>query len=138
MNSITFINAIGIFGVIVFAVSGAVAAGRHRMDPIGFVLLGTITAIGGGTVRDLLLDRTVFWIVDQSQLLLAVGVSFLTYFFLPSGISRKNLVVWSDALGLSAFAVQGTFIALQHDVPFAVAIILGMMTAVGGGLLRDI
>ncbi len=138
MISITLINAIGIFGVVVFAVSGALAAGRHRMDPIGFIVLGTITAIGGGTVRDVILERTVFWTTDQSQLLLAIGACLLTYFFAPGTITRKNLVAWSDALGLSAFAVQGTFIALHQGMPFAVAIVLGMITAVGGGLLRDI
>lgn len=138
MDALGLIDAIGIFGVVVFAVSGALAAGRHRMDPIGFILLGTVTAIGGGTVRDLILERPVFWTIDQSQLLLAIGASLLTYFFIPSGIARKNLVVWSDALGLSAFAVQGTFIALHQGTPFAVAIVLGMMTAVGGGVIRDI
>jgi uncharacterized membrane protein YeiH len=108
------------------------------MDPIGFILLGTITAIGGGTLRDLILERTVFWTADQSQLLLAVGASLVTYFLVPGRVARRNFMAWSDALGLAAFAVQGTFIALHQGMPFAVAIVLGMMTAVGGGLIRDV
>lgn len=138
MDAVGLIGVIGVFGVVVFAVSGSLAAGRHRMDPIGFMLLGTITAIGGGTLRDVVLEQPVFWTVDQSQLLLAVAASWLTYFVVPNRIARKNLMAWSDALGLSAFAVQGTFVAVHQGAPFAVAVVLGMMTAVGGGLLRDI
>lgn len=121
-----------------FAVSGALAAGRLRMDPIGFLLLGTVTAIGGGTLRDLILGRPVFWTLDSSQLVIALAASLLTYFFVGKDITRDKWMAWSDALGLAAFAVQGTFIALEKEVSIVVAVVMGMMTAVGGGILRDV
>jgi uncharacterized membrane protein YeiH len=136
----SFINGIGIFGLVVFAVSGALAAARKDMDPIGFLLLGTITAIGGGTLRDIILDRPVFWLADPSQLVIALVASLLTYVFVSvaAGFSRRKWVAWSDALGLAAFAVQGSFIALKMNSHPVVVIIMGMMTAVGGGLIRDV
>jgi len=136
----SFINAIGIFGVVVFAISGAFAAARKRMDPIGFLLLGTITAVGGGTVRDIILGRPVFWLADPSQLVIALVASLATYLFISivAHLKRQKWMAWSDALGLAAFAVQGSFIALEMKMPPVVAVIMGMMTAVGGGLIRDI
>ena len=136
----TFIDAIGIFGVAVFAVSGAFAAARRNMDPVGFLLLGTITAIGGGTTRDIILDRSVFWLADPSQLIIALVASLATYLFVSfaAHLERQKWVAWSDALGLAAFAVQGTFIALELDSHPLIAIIMGTMTAVGGGVIRDV
>mgnify|MGYP003634979002 CR=1 FL=1 len=140
MNVESFINAIGIFGVVVFAVSGAFAAARKNMDPVGFLLLGTITAIGGGTTRDIILDRPVFWLADPSQLIIALVASLATYLFVSfaAHLERQKWVAWSDALGLAAFAVQGTFIALQLNAHPLIAIIMGTMTAVGGGVIRDV
>jgi uncharacterized membrane protein YeiH len=136
----SFINGIGIFGVVVFAVSGTLAAARKDMDPVGFLLLGTITAIGGGTLRDIILDRPVFWLADPSQLVIALVASLLTYVFvsMATGFSRRKWVAWSDALGLAAFAVQGSFIALKMNSHPVVVILMGVMTAVGGGLIRDV
>ena len=136
----TFLNAIGIFGVVVFAVSGAFAAARKHMDPVGFLLLGTITAIGGGTTRDIILDRPVFWLADPSQLIIALLASLATYLFVSfaAHLQRQKWVAWSDALGLAAFAVQGAFIALEVNSHPLVAVIMGTMTAVGGGVIRDV
>ncbi len=133
----TVIEAIGIFGTIVFAVSGSLAACRLKMDIIGFILLGTVTAIGGGTVRDLLLGLPVFWVVDPNQLFICVASSLITYFVVPESIGRTKAIVWSDALGLCAFAVQGAHTALNHGVHESVAIVMGVLTAVGGGVIRD-
>lgn len=137
ININSLIDGIGLFGVIVFAVSGALAANNLRMDPIGFLLLGTVTAVGGGTVRDLIIGRPVFWTIDPSQLSIALAASLLTYFFIRKDISQHKWMVWSDALGLAAFTVQGTFIALNKEMPTIVIVIMGTMTAVGGGVIRD-
>lgn len=134
----SLLDIIALFGVVVFAISGALAASNLRMDPIGFLLMGAVTAVGGGTVRDLILERPVFWTTDASQLSLALIASLLTYFFIRKDISQRKWLEWSDALGLSAFSVQGTFIAIHQEVPAVVVIIMGMMTAVGGGIIRDI
>jgi uncharacterized membrane protein YeiH len=81
----TSILAIMYFGDVVFAVSGALTAARQRMDIVGFVLIGTITGIGGGTTRDLLLGRTVWWTQDPLELILCVGAALITFFWITSG-----------------------------------------------------
>jgi uncharacterized membrane protein YeiH len=132
------ILAIMYFGDVVFAVSGALTAGRYRMDIVGFVLIGTITGIGGGTIRDLLLGRTVWWTQSPEELLLCVAASVITFFFLPGSIARNKWLNWSDALGLGSFAVVGCQIALSFGAPFIIAVFMGMVTATGGGVIRDV
>lgn len=134
----TSILAIMYFGDVVFAVSGALTAARYRMDVLGFVLIGTITGIGGGTTRDLLLGRTVWWTQDPTELLLCVTAALVTFFFIKSDITRRQGMIWSDALGLAAFGVVGCHIALQFGAPFVIAVFMGMVTATGGGVIRDV
>jgi uncharacterized membrane protein YeiH len=126
------------FGDVVFAVSGALVAGRKRMDIIGFVLIGTISGIGGGTLRDLLLGRTVWWTQQPMELILCVVASFVTFFVIPQSVSREKWMTWSDALGLASFAVVGCHVALSVGAPPIVAVFMGMLTATGGGVIRDI
>ncbi|MEO1093032.1 MAG: trimeric intracellular cation channel family protein [Pseudomonadota bacterium] len=134
----SLIDAVGMFGVVVFAISGALAAGRLRLDPVGFVLLGTVTAIGGGTLRDLLLGRPVFWVEEPGQLVLSVAAALTVYLFLKPTVARDRWLAWSDAAGLAAFAVQGSLIALAVGVSPLVAVVMGVMTATGGGVIRDL
>ena len=134
----TSILAIMYFGDVVFAVSGALTAARYRMDILGFVLIGIITGIGGGTIRDLLLDRTVWWTQDPTELILCVAASLVTYFSIKSNITQRKAMIWADALGLAAFAVVGCHVALEFGAPFVIAVFMGMVTATGGGLLRDV
>jgi uncharacterized membrane protein YeiH len=134
----TSILAIMYFGDVVFAVSGALTAARYRMDVLGFVLIGTITGIGGGTLRDLLLGRTVWWTQDPLELILCVAASLATFFFITSDITRRKGMIWADALGLAAFGVVGSHIALEFGAPFVVAVFMGMVTATGGGFIRDV
>ena len=132
------ILAIMYFGDVVFAVSGALTAARYRMDVLGFVLIGTVTGIGGGTTRDLLLGRTVWWTQNPSELLLCVAASLVTFFWITTDITRKKGMIWSDALGLSVFSVVGCYIALEFGAPFVIAVFMGMVTATGGGVIRDV
>ena len=125
------------FGDVVFAVSGALMAARYKMDIIGFIMIGAITGIGGGTIRDLLLGRTVWWTHDPAELILVVTASIITFFFITSEMTRKKGAVWADALGLSVFAVVGAHIALAFGSPFFIAVVVGMITATGGGVIRD-
>ena len=134
----TSILAIMYFGDVVFAVSGALTAARYRMDVLGFVLIGTITGIGGGTTRDLLLGRTVWWTQDPLELILCVVASLVTFFFITTDITRRKAMIWSDTLGLSVFGVVGCHIALEFGVPFVIAVFMGMVTATGGGVIRDV
>jgi uncharacterized membrane protein YeiH len=132
------ILAIMYFGDVVFAISGALTAARYRMDILGFVLIGTITGIGGGTTRDLLLGRTVWWTQDPLELILCVAASLVTFFFIRSDITRRKGMIWSDALGLSVFGVVGCHVALGFGAPFVIAVFMGMVTATGGGIIRDV
>ena len=132
------IQAIMYFGDVVFAVSGALRAARYKMDVLGFVLIGTITGIGGGTIRDLLLGRTVWWTQNPTELMLCIAASLITFFFITSDITRRRGMIWSDTLGLAAFSVVGCDVSLQFGAPFIIAVFMGMVTATGGGLFRDV
>lgn len=126
-------------GVFVFAVSGALTASRKELDILGFVFIGSVTGIGGGTVRDLLLGRIpVFWVGQPDYLLVTVAASVLVYFTAHLVERRYTLLLWADALGLALFCVLGARIALLAGAGPLVAIVMGVMTAAMGGLIRDV
>lgn len=131
-------------GVAVFALTGALVAARKGMDPFGFILLASVTGAGGGTLRDLLLNRSVWWVDAPLGVLVCIGVALIAWvvaFARPGFLddwSAKRLLIWADAAGLALFAVAGTQRALAADVPLLSAIALGAMTASFGGILRDI
>ncbi len=131
-------------GIAVFALSGALAAARKGMDPFGFVLLATVTAIGGGTLRDLVLGAPVFWLREPSSLLISAAVGLLTYFIglrKPGHIGalgRQTLLVWADAVGLAIFTILGAAKALFFGAHPITAVALGVMTGGFGGIFRDI
>lgn len=124
-------------GVFAFALSGGLTAVRHRLDIFGVVVIALLTAVGGGTLRDLLLDQPVFWLDDQVSLLLAAGAG-VAAFLAPGFWSRLRSLVWIDAVGLSLFAVVGASKALQLDHGVLVVVMMGTMTATAGGLIRDV
>jgi len=132
------ILAMNYLGDVVFAVSGALAAGRNKMDIVGYVLIGTITGIGGGTLRDLLLGRKVWWTTNPEELVICVVASMIAFFFIENTSKQHRSIVWLDAVGLGAFAVVGSNIALASGASFIVAVFMGMLTATGGGVIRDI
>lgn len=126
-------------GVAVFAVTGSLAAGKKQMDLFGVVVLALATALGGGTLRDLILGTyPVFWISDPTYIF--VGTAVALSIFVLAGFLRppaKALVV-ADAFGLAVFTAVGTEKALSLGVPGSIAVIMGIMTGVAGGLIRDI
>jgi uncharacterized membrane protein YeiH len=124
-------------GVAVFAVTGALVASRKQMDLVGFAFLGTVTGIGGGTVRDLVLGATpVFWVKEPAYLLVCVVASTLTFFVAHVPESRLRLLIWLDAIGMAMFSVLGAQMALGHGP--IVAATMGVVTATMGGVIRDI
>jgi uncharacterized membrane protein YeiH len=125
-------------GVIVFAAAGSLAAARKRLDVIGFAMFGTVTGIGGGTVRDLLLDQPVFWVVQPAYLAVCLGVAVLVYFIAPLLHALYSYLLWLDAVGLAVFAVAGADKGLLAGVHPLVAVTVGVMTATLGGILRDV
>ena len=134
-----FIELLDYFGVIVFAISGALAAARARMDVVGFSLLAVVTGIGGGSLRDILLGRLpVFWIEQPQYIVICVVAAIATFVSVPIIVSRLKLLLWADAVGLAVFAVLGAQTALTADVPLIIAALLGVVSATFGGLIRDI
>lgn len=129
---------VGLAAVAVNALTGVLDAGRKQMDLIGALLVGMATALGGGTVRDLLLDRNVFWVVDQTYLLVAFATGLLSFFVIRSRDLPPRLFLIPDAVGLALFTVVGTQAALQWHAPWLVASLMGVTTGVVGGVVRDI
>lgn len=129
---------VGISAVAVNALTGVLDSGRKEMDLIGALLVGVATALGGGTVRDLLLDRNVFWVVDQTYLIAALGTGLITFFLVRNLTVPPRLFLIPDALGLALFTIVGTQVALQWHAPWLVASLMGVITGVFGGVLRDI
>jgi uncharacterized membrane protein YeiH len=128
-----------IAGTIVFALSGAMAAARKNLDIFGFLVVALAPAIGGGTLRDLFLGVTpVFWIEQNVFLYVCFGAAIFTFFWAHKVASRFSLLIWCDAFGLALFAVLGTEKALQTGASDLVAVIMGTLTAIAGGLIRDI
>lgn len=127
-----------LFGVAVFAVTGALVASRKEMDIVGFVLLGSVTGIGGGTLRDLLLGLPVFWVEAPFYLVICVAVSALVFFTAHLPFSRYRLLLWFDAVGMALFAVVGAEKAMLAGAGPVVAIAMGMITATFGGVIRDV
>ena len=138
MNSMQdILDLLGYLGVFAFAASGALAAGRKGMDIFGFVFVALLPAAGGGTVRDLLLDLQPFWISDQVNIWVAFAAA-VAVFMAGRHFRRTRLLVWADAIGLSVFAVLGARSALSVTDSTLVAVMLGVTTAVVGGILRDV
>ena len=127
------------FGICVFALSGALVASRKKMDIVGFALLGSVTGIGGGTVRDVLLGSLpVFWVQKPAYLLTCCVVACATFFVAHLVHSRMRFLLWCDAVGLALFSVTGAEIALSQGAGPTIAIAMGVATATLGGVLRDI
>jgi len=136
---VTLVRVLDLLGIGVFAVSGALAAGRKRLDLLGVFVLAAVTAIGGGTVRDLLLDRyPMFWLTDATYLGVigaAVAITFAYVQYRPPPLAA---LLVADALGLALFSIAGAQIAEQAAFPPAAVVVLGTVTAVGGGVIRDV
>lgn len=134
----TVIPILDTMGIIVCSISGALMASRKRMDWFGAVVLATVTGLGGGTTRDLLLGQRPAWI-DQPGNLVACAVVALTVVALGKRLRLQGkLFLYADALGLAAFMVLGTQKADALHVPFIPATVMGVMTGSAGGVIRDI
>ncbi|GAA0574952.1 trimeric intracellular cation channel family protein [Caenispirillum bisanense] len=133
-----FIAVLEVLGVAVFALSGALTAARKEMDPFGFMVLGVATAVGGGTLRDLVLGLPVFWVAKPHYLVACIVASLPVFWLARLLDSRYKALVWADAVGMALFTVTGTQKALEAGAPPSVAITMGIMTAAFGGLIRDI
>jgi uncharacterized membrane protein YeiH len=124
---------------LIFAMSGALAASRAQLDLVGFAFLASLTALGGGTVRDLLLDRNpVFWIGDPTPLGIACAGAVLVFFTAHLLESRQTVLTWLDALALPIAVAAGVRAAMETGQTTPIVLLMGVATGCFGGLLRDI
>ncbi|MGE0623905.1 MAG: trimeric intracellular cation channel family protein [Pseudomonadales bacterium] len=125
------------FGVFVFAVSGALAADRRGMDLFGFIVIALLPAVGGGTVRDIVLGAPVFWVQDPTYLWLIVAAALLTFGAARQIQRVERWLLWADAVGLSVFCVAGAAKAFALTGSPVISVAMGVVTAVLGGIIRD-
>ena len=135
----TLVRLLDLIGIGVFAISGALAAGRKRLDLLGVFVLAAVTAIGGGTLRDLLLDRQpIFWLADPTYLGVIIAAVAITFAYVRWRRPPLASLLVADALGLALFSVAGAQIAEGAGLPAVSVVLLGTMTGVGGGVIRDV
>ena len=128
-----------LFGTAVFAITGSLVAREKQLDLFGVVVVAVVTAIGGGTIRDVLLGATpVFWITDTAYVIIAITAAITTFAIIRFFTLPRRLLIIADAFGLAVFTIIGTQAALDRDVSPLIAIIMGMLTGVAGGIVRDL
>lgn len=130
---------LGLVGIAAFSITGVIAAGKKDMDIFSIVLLGTVTALGGGTVRDIILDSNpVFWIADHAYLWVSIIAAVATFFGVRLLSRLFTLFLYLDALGLALFTVLATENTIKLGFGSTVAVLMGLITGVTGGMIRDI
>lgn len=137
----TVLKVLEVCGLISFACSGFIEARSKKMDLIGVIVVAFVTAFGGGTLRDLLLDRRpLYWVEHQEYALMVFILALLAVPLLPhlrSAVAEKTIVI-ADAFGLGFFSILGTSFALEMDMPIFICAMMGVITGIFGGVLRDI
>lgn len=124
--------------VLVFALTGALVASRAQLDVVGFAFLASLTGLGGGTLRDLLLDRVPVWIADPAYLVVACVAAVLVFFSAHLLESRYTAILWLDAVALAVAVTAGAGVALSLGQPTIIVLVMGIATGCAGGLMRDV
>lgn len=133
------VGILDLAAVAVYAITGALIAARREMDWLGFIVVGVVTGVGGGTLRDLSLGvQPVFWVADPNYVISCIVAALLTYWMVRCIESRYQALLWADSVGLSLYCVIGAFKAELFDVAPVVCVMMGVMTATFGGLMRDV
>ena len=125
------------FGIAVFAISGALVAAERRLDFVTFIFFAVVTGVGGGTLRDLLIDAPVFWVHANGTLVICIAAALLVWVASHRWFAGKALL-WFDAAGMAAYASYGAAKALGHGVAPVPAFVMGVLTACAGGIIRDV
>ncbi|EGV32482.1 Uncharacterized protein family UPF0126 [Thiorhodococcus drewsii AZ1] len=131
-------HSISLGAVATMAAAGVLEAGRKRFDLFGMVVVALSAALGGGSLRDVLLDRPVFWVADQTFLIAALLAALATFFLARRFVLPARLFLIPDAAGLALFTIAGTKVSLVWGAPWLVASFMGVITGVVGGILRDV
>ncbi|MFW2541164.1 trimeric intracellular cation channel family protein [Primorskyibacter sp. 2E107] len=135
MTLLTFLDYTS---VLVFALTGALVASRAQLDIVGFAFFASLTGLGGGTLRDLLLDRTPIWIDNPTYLALTCGAAIVVFFTAHRLESRYAAIVWLDAAALAVAVAAGAGIAFSLGQPVPIVLVMGITTGSAGGLMRDV
>lgn len=139
LHRVNVLYVLSMVGVAVFAISGVLAAARKGFDLFGVVVIALVTAIGGGTLRDMLLDRRpIFWIGDTNYLYVSVAAALLALWWVHHRRPPLKLLLYADALGLALFTISGTRIAYELGSGPVVSVLMGCITGVAGGVFRDV
>ena len=136
-NLFRLVHFFDILAAVVFAVSGALVASRKGMDVMGFMWFAVITGVGGGTVRDLVLNVPVFWVQNPAPVSACLVTAVVMHFVAPLVESRYKTLLWFDAFGLALVTVAGTVKASDVGAPALVAVAMGAVTGCVGGIIRD-
>lgn len=131
------LDLLDIAGIAVFALSGALVAAKERQTFVTMAFFALVTGVGGGTVRDLLIDAPVFWVTDPWVAVVCLGTA-LAAWFTPTRWWSGKLLDYADALGLAAYAVLGSAKALAYGIPPVPAALMGVITGCVGGVIRDV
>jgi uncharacterized membrane protein YeiH len=134
----TLLVALDYASVAVFALTGALVASRSQLDIVGFVFIACLTAIGGGTLRDVLLDRNVFWMDDPWMLAVASGAAVVVFLVAHLLESRYRAIEWLDACALAVAVPAGVAAAQGMGMGWPIVLVMGMITGCMGGLMRDV
>jgi uncharacterized membrane protein YeiH len=132
------LSAIDLMAAAVFAVTGALVASRKQLDIVGFLWFGVVTGVGGGTVRDVLIDAPVFWILNPWPVAVCLIAACVVYFMAHHLASRHRAILWLDAIGIALFTIVGTAKGLDAGFAPLVAVVMGVITATVGGIIRDV
>src|SRR6187431_761435 len=136
-NLFRLVHFFDVLAAVVFAVSGSLVASRQRLDVMAFMWFAVLTSVGGGTVRDLILNVPVFWAQNPVYISACLLTAVVMHFVAPLVESRYRTLLWFDAFGLALVTVAGTVKASDVGVPALVAIAMGAVTGIVGGILRD-
>jgi uncharacterized membrane protein YeiH len=134
----TLLDALDYASVLVFALTGALAASRSQLDIVGFIFIACLTAVGGGTLRDAILNREVFWVADPLTLGVAAIAAVLVFFTAHLLESRYRALLWFDAAALAIAVPAGVAVALAEAQAWPIVLVMGMITGCLGGLMRDV
>lgn len=130
---------LGMFGIAAFAITGVISSGKKDMDLFSVVFLGMVTSLGGGTIRDTVLSvEAVYWVKDTSYLWVAFLSSMLAFFTVRFIEDRQTVFHYADSFGLALFTVVATEKVLMLGFPPTIAITMGIITGVAGGIIRDV
>jgi uncharacterized membrane protein YeiH len=125
--------------VLVFALTGALVASRAQLDIVGFAFIACLTAVGGGTLRDIMLDRhPIFWIADSTYITIAAGAALVVFFTAHLVESRYRWLVWLDSFALAVAVPAGVAAAMSMNQPALIVVLMGVATGCFGGLMRDV